>query len=275
MVRSELAIFDLISGAATTVLTTDRLIEAPNWTRDGKALIVNGDGQLFRVELASAPGLTRIDTGFAVKLNNDHGLSLDGRSIAISDHTEAGQSCIYVLPSSGGTPSRVTAATPSYWHSWSPDGTTLAYCAERGGAFDIYTCPVAGGREARLTDGTGHSDGPDYTPDGLWIWFNSSRSGSMQLWRMKLDGSGREQMTNDERVNWFAHPSPDGAHIVYLAYGHGVQGHPRDHHVELRLMPATGGAPRTLLPLFGGQGTINVPSWEPGGRRFAFVRYQA
>jgi len=271
--RSELAIYDLDIGAVRSVLRTDRLIEAPNWTPDGGALIVNGDGRLFRVALEGESVLREIDTGFAQKCNNDHGISPDGREIVISDHSENGQSCIYVLPIGGGSPRKVTTQTPSYWHGWSPDGAHLAYCAQRGGVFDIYVCPALGGPETRLTDGRGHADGPDYTPDGRWIWFNSSRSGSAQLWRMKPDGSELRQMTHDERVNWFPHPSPDGAHVLYLAYETGVDGHPRDKNCELRLMPAEGGVPRILLSLFGGQGTINVPCWAPDGKRFAFVRY--
>lgn len=269
---SELAIFDLASGEVETVLKTDALIEAPNWTPDGKALIVNGDGRLFRVEL-ERPALVAIDTGFAARLNNDHGISPDGRQLVISDHTDSGQSCIYVLPVTGGTPRMVTEKRPSYWHGWSPNGKTLAYCAERGGCFDIYTCSVSGGAELRLTNGKGHSDGPDYTPDGKWIWFNSSRSGVMQLWRMAPDGSNLQQMTDDRRANWFPHPSPDGQHVLFLAYGEGAEGHPRDHDVELRLMPASGGKPRTLLALHGGQGTINVPCWHSSSRRFAMMRF--
>jgi Tol biopolymer transport system component len=266
---SELAIFDLAEGTAQTVLRTNRLIEAPNWTRDGKTLIANGDGRLCRVDLEGAARLEEIDTGFAVKINNDHGISPDGRQLVISDGTGNGQSCIYVLPAGGGTPRQVTANTPSYWHGWSPDGAALAYCAARNGVFDIYVCGLDGGNETRLTDGKGHSDGPDYTPDGRWIWFNSSRSGTMQLWRMHPDGAALQQMTHDERVNWFPHPSPDGLHILYLAYKPGVEGHPRNHDVELRLMPAEGGNPKTLLALFGGQGSINVPCWEPGSRLHA------
>lgn len=272
---SELAIFDIETGQAETVLRTERLIEAPNWTPDGRALIVNGDGNLFRVALEGTAELVEIDTGFARKINNDHGIAPDGRSLVISDGTENGSSCIYTLPVEGGTPRRVTESTPSYWHGWSPDGKTLAYCAQRGGLFDIYTCPTEGGAETRLTHGGGHADGPDYTPDGQWIWFNSSRGGTMQLWRMHPDGAGLQAMTDDERVNWFPHPSPDGRHVLYLAYENGVEGHPRDRDVELRLMPAEGGQSRTLLKLFGGQGSINVPCWEPGSRRFAFMRYEA
>jgi Tol biopolymer transport system component len=177
------------------------------------------------------------------------------------------------VPIGGGAPRRVTEKVPSYWHGWSPDGSTLAYCAERGGDWDIYTIPASGGTETRLTDGIGASDGPDYSPDGQWIWFNSTRSGTMQIWRVRPDGSGLQQMTDDERVNWFPHPSPDGSCVLYLAYEHGVDGHPRDHEVELRLMDPDGGNIRTLAPLFGGQGTINVPNWAPDGLRFAFVRY--
>ena len=269
--RSSLEIFDLDAGRAEVVLTTDELIEAPNWSPDGAFLVVNGGGRLFRVDLA-APALDPIDTGFATACNNDHGLSPDGTRLAISHRTD-GESCIYTLPTGGGTPERVTALTPSYWHGWSPDGRELAYCAKRDGTFGIHVIGVDGTGERRLTDAEGHSDGPDYTPDGAWIWFNSSRGGSMQLWRVRPDGSGLERMTGDERVNWFPHPSPDGRHVLYLAYEGGTEGHPRDRDVELRLMDLATGEVRTLLALFGGQGSINVPCWAPDGRRFAFMRY--
>jgi Tol biopolymer transport system component len=272
--RSELAIYDVTTGEVAGVLETARLIEAPNWAADGASLIVNGEGRLYRVALRRPAALEEIDTGFAVNLNNDHGLSPDGSKLAISDHTETGRSCIYILPATGGRPRRVTANAPSYWHGWSPDGSTLAYCGERDGVFDVYTCAVEGGAETCLTSGEGHSDGPDYTPDGNWIWFNSSRSGTTQLWRMRRDGAGLRRMTDDERVNWFPHPSPDGRHVLYLAYETGIEGHPRDKNVELRLMPADGGRPRTILAFLGGQGTINVPCWSPDGNRFAFVRYR-
>lgn len=272
---SELAIFDLETGRTETVLRTPSLVEAPNWTPDGSALVVNGEGCLYRVELDGSAKLVKIDTGFARTLNNDHGISPDGRTLVISDGTENGASCIYTLPITGGEPRRITANTPSYWHGWSPDGATIAYCGARDRIFDIYICGIEGGSETRLTDGRGHSDGPDFSPDGQWIWFNSSRSGTMQLWRMRPDGSALEQMTDDSHVNWFPHPSPDGRHVLYLAYANEVEGHPRGHDVELRLMPAQGGAARTLLSLFGGQGSINVPCWEPGSRRFAFMRYEA
>jgi len=179
--RSELAIYDLASGQVETVLRTDRLIEAPNWTPDRRALIVNGDGRLYRVMLDGPPEFAEIDTGFAVRINNDHGISPDGRTLVISDSTEEGQSCIYTLPAQGGTPKRMTAHVPSYWHGWSPDGATLAYVGKRDAGFDIYTCPAEGGAENCLTAGFEHCDGPDYTPDGGWIWFNGQRDGRMQL----------------------------------------------------------------------------------------------
>ncbi|MAS05996.1 MAG: hypothetical protein CL534_15135 [Ahrensia sp.] len=273
--KSELCIFDLASGTVRMLLETDRLIEAPNWTPDGGALIVNGDGRLFRVALEGAPELVGIDTGFAKRLNNDHGISPDGKTLVISDSTEEEASCIYTLPAEGGTPKRITGRVPSYWHGWSPDGTTLAYVGKRDAGFDIYICPVDGGVETRLTAGFEHCDGPDYTPDGEWIWFNGQKDNRMQLWRMRTDGGALEQMTDDKRVNWFPHPSPNGESVLYLAFENGVEGHPRNHDVELRLMPGSGGKPRILLSLFGGQGTINVPCWAPDSNRFAFVRYHA
>ncbi|GIL02180.1 MAG: hypothetical protein BroJett030_20790 [Alphaproteobacteria bacterium] len=270
--RSSLEIFDLAIGRACGVYETDAHIEAPNWSPDGDHLLYNDGGLLYRLP-AGGGAPERIDTGFATRCNNDHGFSPDGAAIAISDTSESGESCIYVLPARGGAPRRVTGRTPSWWHGWSPDGARIAFTARRDGQFSIRTIAVDGGEETVVAAGGGHHDGPDYTPDGAFIWFNSDRGGSMQLWRVRPDGADVEQMTFDERVNWFPHPSPDGRLVVYLAYEHGVEGHPAGRYVELRLMPQQGGKPETALALFGGQGTINVPSWSPDGRRFAFVRY--
>jgi len=273
-VPSRLMIFDLVSGQDRLLLKCGDLIEAPNWSPCGRFLVVNGNGRLFRVAL-DQPDLTPIETGHATACNNDHGISPDGTMLVISDKSRTEGSCIYTLPIGGSTtPHRITPNIPSYWHGWSPDGRTLAYCARRDGVFDIYTIPVEGGEETRLTDGVGHSDGPDYTPDGAWIWFNSSRSGPMHLWRIRPDGTGLEQMTDDDRTNWFPHPSPNGKTVLYLAYEGGVDGHPRDHDVELRAMGPDGGHIRTLVSLFGGQGSINVPCWSPDSRQFAYVRYE-
>ena len=273
--RSSLEIVVVASGNLRSVYRTDQLIEAPNWTRDGAALIFNGGGLIYRLPLAGPAEPERIDTGFAVRCNNDHGLSPDGTQLVISDGTQPGGSRLYVLPASGGTPRELTPLAPSYWHGWSPDGLTLAYCAKRDGQFGIFTIPAAGGAELRLTLTDGLDDGPDYSPDGQWIYFNSDRSGRMQLWRMHADGSALEQVTHDERNNWFPHPSPDGRWIVFLSYAPDVKGHPPDKEVQLRLMPAAGGEPTVLVELFGGQGTINVPSWSPDSSEVAFVRYQS
>ncbi|MCO6384824.1 hypothetical protein [Oceanicola sp. 502str15] len=267
---AKLEIFNVESGQITALLETDRHIEAPNWA--GEALIVNAEGKLFRVAL-DAPELVEIDTGGHTQCNNDHGLSPDGRWLVISDSSEAGESCIYTLPATGGVPERITMQTPSWWHGWSPDGETLAYTCRREGVFGIATIPEAGGDETVLIAGRGHYDGPDYTPDGAHIWFNSDRGGQMNLWRMRADGSEPEEMTGGDSVDWFPHPSPDGRNVVFLSYPPGTSGHPFGRDVELRMMPAAGGAAKTLVSLYGGQGTINVPSWSPDGRRFAFVRY--
>ncbi|HEX2851605.1 MAG TPA: biopolymer transporter TolR [Opitutaceae bacterium] len=273
-VRSSLETIVIASQDRRSVYHTNELIEAPNWTRDGTALYFNGGGRIYRLPLAGVAQPERIDTGFAVKCNNDHGLSPDGTQLVISDQTKDNRSRIYVLPATGGTPREVTPAAPSYWHGWSPDGQTLAYCAQRDGKYGIFTVPVAGGGERRLTITDGLDDGPDYSPDGKWIYFNSDRSGRMQIWRMHADGTAMEQVTKDEFNNWFPHPSPNGRWIAFLSYAPDVKGHPADKDVTLRLMPAAGGEATVLVKLFGGQGTINVPSWSPDSRQLAYVRYQ-
>jgi hypothetical protein len=256
------------------LFTTKGRIEAPNWMRDGSNLIFNAQGRILRIA-ATGGAPTAIDTGFATRCNNDHGISADGAMLMISDQTKGDRkSRIYTLPIAGGEPTPITEKAPSYWHGISPDGKTLAFCGERDGEFDIYTIPTPGGAETRLTTAQGLDDGPDYTADGQWIYFNSDRTGQMQVWRMKTDGSAQEQITKDEFNNWFPHPSPDGKWLVFLSYERDVKGHPEDKDVTLRIMPLTGGKIETLAKLFGGQGTINVPSWSPDSKRLAFVSYQ-
>ena len=264
-----------------TIASTDRRvvtvvpekIEAPNWTPDGASLIFNGDGKLKRIPAAGG-AVETIESGFASRINNDHGISPDGKLLAISDSTQESKSVIYTLPFGGGAPRRVTKNAPSYWHGWSPDGKTLAFCGQREGKFDIYTIPIDGGEEKRLTNGEGHNDGSEYSPDGKFIYFNSSRTGTMQIWRMLTDGSNLEQMTSDANNNWFPHISPDGLKMVFLTYEPGVEGHPANKDVRLQVMTLADRQTRILAKLFGGQGTINVPSWSPDSRRLAFVSYQ-
>lgn len=275
---SILQIYDLETGSATVVREFDHLIEAPNWSVDGKALYFNSRGRIFRLELESGE-ISEVDTGFAVSCNNDHVLSADGKSIAVSHGTkEDGLSRVYTLPLTGGTPRLITPLAPSYLHGWSPDGRTLVYCAQREGEYDVYAIPAEGGEETRLTDAPGLNDGPEFDGTGEYIWFNSVRTGLMQAWRMRCDGSEQTQMTFDEEWNtWFPHISPDGKSVVMLAYKKGdllPHQHLPHKHVELRLMDADGGNVRTIVKLFGGQGTINVNSWSPDSRRFAFVSYR-
>jgi TolB protein len=248
--------------------------EAPNWSRDGATLLFNRNGHIEKIAVAGGAPET-IDTGFANRCNNDHGISPDGGMLAISDQSqEEHRSLVYVLPIGGGAPKRLTQNSPSYWHGWSPDGQTLAFVGQRNDNFDIYTIPVTGGEEKRLTTAPGLDDGPDYSPDGMFIYFNSDLTGKMQIWRMHADGSEQEQITFDEYNNWFPHISPDGKWMVFLSYDASVKGHPEDKDVMLRLMSLPDKKISVLANLFGGQGTINVPSWSPDSKRLAFVSYQ-
>ena len=285
-IRSSLVTVEVPSGRIDTVYSEDRHFEAPNWSPDGQFFIVNSGGLLYRLAAGGRGQLDEMPTGFATRLNNDHGISPDGRHLVVSHHatehiTEPEQewmaSSIYLLPIEGGaSPVKVTALAPSFWHGWSPDGTTLVYTALRDGEWDIYSIPATGGEEKRLTTCPGLDDGPDYAPDGRFIYYNSFCSGTMEIWRMRADGSQTEQLTRDAHSNWFPHPSPDGRWVVFLAYLEDQgEAHPFGEQVKLCLMDARSGVVRDLTtPFFGGQGTINVPSWSPDSRRVAFVVYE-
>jgi TolB protein len=277
MLESTLETIAIASKDRKVIYTANEHFEAPNWSPDGKYFLLNRAGRIIKLPTTGGTPET-VDTGFATRVNNDHGISPDGTQLVISDQSqEQRQSLIYTLPITGGTPKRITKLAPSYWHGWSPDGKTLVYCANRNGNFDVYSIPVEGGEEKRLTTAEGLDDGPEYSPDGKYIYFNSVRTGLMQIWRMKPDGSEQTQITKDEYNNWFAHPSPDGKWLVIISYEKDVTGHPANKDVMLRLIPVTPtgyGEPQVLAKLFGGQGTINVPSWSPDSKQLAFVSYR-
>jgi TolB protein len=261
------------SGDRTAVYVAPGRFEAPNWSRNGKSLLFNREGRLLKLPVMGGTP-EAIDTGFANRLNNDHGISPDSTLLAISDQSqEEHKSLVYVVPIGGGAPRRLTKNSPSYWHGWSPDGKTLAFVGQRDGNFDIYTIPVEGGEETRLTTAPGLDDGPEYSPDGQYIYFNSERSGHMQIWRMQADSSEQTQVFSDEYNNWFPHISPDGKYMVFLTFDRSVVGHPENKDVTLRVMTLADQKIRVLATLFGGQGTINVPSWSPDSTRVAFVSY--
>jgi len=271
---STLEIVTVATGERAVVHRADGALESPHFSADGTAIWFNTGGHLFQLALkpGAAPG--PVATGFATRCVNDHGLSPDGTQLVITDLSETGKALIYLLPVAGGAPRRVAAPAPALWHGWSPDGKTLAYGAERGGNYDVYTIPVAGGPETRLTTSPGNDNGPDYSADGRWIYFHAVRDGGVQVWRVRPDGTGEEPVTHDSYYNWFPHPSPDGRWILVLSSQTVPEtGHPPPGEYTLRLLPAGGGEPRELARFTGGNGSLNVPCWSRDSTRVAFAAY--
>ena len=276
---SRLETINVFDGNRNVIYEKNGRFEAPNWMPDGKKLLFNMDGSLFTIPVTRGE-IVKLNTGSADKINNDHGISFNGKLLAISNQKEGktgGGSAVYVLPLKGGDPKLITEDTPSYWHGWSPNNKEVVYVAQRNGKniYNIYKNSIKGGKEVALTNISPgeHVDGCEYSPDGKYIYYNGSHTGTMQLWRMKPDGSGREQLTFDEYYNWFPHVSPDGKWIAFISFPPEIEknAHPSYKRVMLRLMPASGGEARVIAYLYGGQGTINVPSWSPDSKQIAFV----
>ncbi|MCJ1675564.1 MULTISPECIES: PD40 domain-containing protein [unclassified Rathayibacter] len=281
---SQLIIADLDKGTEKVLLELDRMIESPNWTPDGRWLVVNGQGRLYRLPADGSGPLQEIPIGAVSGVNNDHVLSPDGERVYFS-----AEGHLYCVDVNGGDARRVSNEHPteqqySYWlHGVSPDESTLAYVSvepegdEPRARRNLALIPAAGGPDVQLTEGVNDFDGPEFSPDGTWLYYNSEEAaevkGHSQIFRMRLNGTGREQLTFDERVNWFPHLSPDGSRFIYISYASGTISHPADVEVQLRILPAGGGDPITVTTLFGGQGSLNTNSWAPDGRRFAFVAY--
>jgi TolB protein len=271
---SNIEVMDVATGNREIIYTSPKSLQAPNWTPDGKTLIYNSEGLIYTFDLATRTPKV-LNTGEVKNNNNDHVLSMDGKLLGLSSGVkELGGSIIYTVPVTGGTPRQVTPRGPSYLHGWSPDNKYLVFTGERNQEFDIYRVPAKGGKEVRLTMAKGLDDGSEYTPDGKYIYFNSNRNGTMQIWRMKADGSEQEPVTDDAFHDWFPHVSPDGKWIVFLSFlkDEVASGdHPFYKHVYLRLLPIGGGQPKVIGYLYGGQGTINTPSWSPDSKKIAFI----
>ena len=282
-IGSHIETLDVATGDRSILYYSPESLQAPNWTPDNRALLYNSKGLMYRFDMKKKT-TSVINTDPVTNNNNDHVLSFDGKMLGLSNNSkeDGNKSVIYTVPVKGGTAKRITPVGHSYLHGWSPDGKWLVYTAQRDGEFDIYKVPAKGGPEVRLTTATGLDDGPEYSPDGQYVYFNSTRSGTMQIWRMRADGSDQQQITNDEFNNWFPHISPDGKQMVILSFGKEIT--PTDHpfykHVYLRQIPITNGEPAKITPkviayIYGGQGTINTPSWSPDSKRLAFISNSA
>ncbi|MEO9892808.1 biopolymer transporter TolR [Aurantibacter sp.] len=276
-IGSNLEIMNVETGHRKILYQSAHSIQAPNWTIDGKKLIYNSKGHLYNYEI-STNAITPLNTGFAINNNNDHVLSFDGRLLGISNHNkdDEGNSSIYYLPVDGDSlPKKVTKSGlgASYLHGWSPNNKKMIFTGNRDGAYNIFTVDVASGKEERLTDYTTLDDGSEYSPDGKYIFFNSARTGKMQLWRMKANGKKQTQLTFDEYNDWFPHVSPDKKWIAFISFPADIDpsSHPFYEHCLLRIVPYEGGEPKIIGYIYGGQGTINVPSWSPDSKKIAFV----
>ncbi len=278
-VGCRLETMNVFDGIRKVIYEKTGRFEAPNWMPDGNKLLFNMDGLIYTIPVAGGEPEV-LNTGSVNRNNNDHGISFNGKLLALSGSqsgTQGGGSSVFIVPLTGGEPIKITAETPSYFHGWAPNNKEVVYVAQRGGKniYNIYRNSIKGGREVALTNlNPGeHVDGCEYSPDGKFIYSNGSQSGNMQLWRMKHDGSASEQLTFDDYRNWFPHVSPDGKWIAFISFPPDIEknSHPSYKRVILRLMPSSGGEPRVIAYLYGGQGTINVPSWSPDSKQIAFV----
>lgn len=276
---SRLEILNIADGSRKVIHESAGKFEAPNWMPGGKKLLFNEGGSLYTIPVSGGTP-EKLNTGAVARNNNDHAISFDGKMLAISSHRDSlpgGGSTVYAVPLTGGDPRLITDETPSYLHGWNPNGKEIAIVAQRNGSgiYNLYKVSLKDKKETALTSNkTGHVDGPEYSPDGKYIYYNANVSGTMQIWRMRPDGSGREQLTFDEYHNWFPHISPDGNWMVFISFPPDIDpdSHPSYKEVMLRVMKLTSpGAPKVVAYLYGGQGTINVPSWSPDSKYLAFV----
>ena len=272
-------VHDIVTGEDVVVHESNQvLLEAPNWSVDGERLLLNGDGLLWSLALETGAQPEPIPYSDLAELNNDHVLDPGGELVYLS----AMDGHIYRASLTGGAAEKVTP-DDGMWHflhGVSPDGQRLAYV--QISTFDqpglLVVMPSNGGDTTVIDTGAGHIDGPEWSPDGEWIYLNSehwaTRPGHAQIARIRDVDGQLERLVESDTVDWFPHISPDGQKAVYIEFPPGTEGHPANLQVSLVVVDTVDWkTPRARIPLPGGQGTINVNSWSPDSTRFAYVSY--
>jgi len=277
-IGSTMEIMNVETGHRKSLFYAAHSLQAPNWVNNDQDLVYNSNGFLYRYNFDTQE-VVQINSGFAINNNNDHVFSFDESILGISHHNsnDGGASSLYIMdPKGDSIPKKITkdGVGASYLHGISPDNKTLLFTGNRNNKYDIFSINVDTQEEIQLTDTENLDDGSEFSPDGKYIYFNSNRTGNMQLWKMKADGSEQEQLTNDTNYkDWFPHVSPNGKWIVFISFPPTINfgDHPFYKHCTIRLMPIEGGKPTIIAYIYGGQGTINVPSWSKDSKQIAFV----
>jgi Tol biopolymer transport system component len=238
-------------------------MQSPNWAPGGRDIYVHESGRLVDIPVLDPQigGTPRpVDVGPLLDCSGNFGVAPDGQTIAVSCADAArGNHQVYVVPLHGGAPKRLTNGPESgYFHAWSPDGTSLAFTRGKASRADIYAVSVEGGAEKRLTTDT-LNDGPDYTADGKYIYFDSARSGRLQIWRMNADGSEPTQVTGDLSANSSPHVSPDGKSVAFLSQasdsGDAIA------RTTLKILTPADGMIRAVTEFDGNRGSLAMNSW--------------
>ncbi len=278
-IGSNLEIMNVENGLRTILLYSKDSLQATNWINNDNDLVYNSKGLLYKYNIKNR-ATQQIESGFATDNNNDHVFSFDESLLGISHHNkyDNGDSAIYIMnPKGDKNPKKITLDSigNSYLHGISPDNKTLIYTALRKNKHDIYGININSRKEFQLTNTKNLDDGSEYSPDGKYIYFNSNRTGNMQLWKMDFDGKNQKQLTFDTNYkDWFPHISPNGKWIVFISFPPDINfgDHPFYKHCTLRLMPVDcSSEPKIIAYIYGGQGSINVPSWSKDSKHIAFV----
>jgi len=293
--RTHFVIYDVQKKATSTLFTIEGEWHAPNWTPNGKYIISDMGGDLYRIPVhgASAGKPEKIGISQKMMATNDHALSWDGKQIAITGIAPSTAKIrsaadihnpLFIMKIDGSNAREVHLG---WLHAWSPDGKYVSYVQYHGDNFDIYRINTDGSGELLMTTNKAQDDGPEYSADGKWVYFCSNRSGKWDGWRMPAAGAGpddklAEKITHGtDTQDWFPHVSLDGKWLYTISY---PIDHP-DHNyvgdgIKIKLLSlengvaAKGAELTTVRTFFGGQGSANTGGWAPDSRKFAWTEYE-
>jgi TolB protein len=166
---------------------------------------LNGEPEIYVVDSGGAH-LHRITFATGVSTSPAWNPKTGKQIVFVSDR--GGEPVLYMANSDGTDVQKIDMPDMGYVidPSWSPNGQLLAFSWRRPtGNFDIYVMDIVSHQLVELTRDQARNERPSWAPDGRHIVFESTRSGTRQIWSMLADGTAARQLTfegQNESPNW-------------------------------------------------------------------------
>jgi Tol biopolymer transport system component len=184
--------------------------------------------------------------------------SPDGQRLSFAGNGKLG----YVAIQNGAITFLPIALRGDFYNSWSPDGSSIVFCASSAkGGYHIWTMPIVGGEPKQLTTQTSFM--PDWIPDGSGIVYVTNSSGNMDIWKINLENLKTIQLTENTSSDWHPSCSPNSRYVAFSS--------DRSGNSDIWMISSDGGVSEQLTDTKADEDHV---CWSPDSKQIAFVSEQ-